>query len=50
MGMNKTGMGTAPRLSKEMVQSSSEVAVSGNGGITPEDLRIAYIQLRATVG
>ncbi|HEX2230491.1 MAG TPA: ferritin-like domain-containing protein [Candidatus Binatia bacterium] len=50
MGMNKTGMGTAPRLSKEMVQSSSEVAVSGNGGITAGDLRLAYIQQGAKVG
>jgi rubrerythrin len=50
MGMNKTGMATAPRLSKEMVESSSDVAVTADGNLTANDIRAEYIQRRAKVG
>jgi rubrerythrin len=50
MGMNKTGIATAPRLSKEMIESSSDVAVPGNGHLTPDDIRAEYIHRGAKVG
>lgn len=50
MGMNKTGMATAPRLSKEMVESSTDVAVSSAGAVRPEDVRMAYIRQGVNVG
>ncbi|MPZ78797.1 MAG: hypothetical protein GEU77_20030 [Deltaproteobacteria bacterium] len=50
MGMNKTGIGTAPRLSKEMIESSRTGPVSqGNSG-TPADLRAQYIRQGNNVG
>lgn len=50
MGMNKTGMATAPRLGKEMIQSSSEVSVVGNGAASPDDIRLEYIHQGAKIG
>jgi hypothetical protein len=42
MGMNKTGIATAPKLSKDMIDSSSDVAVLAGGNLTPDDLRAEY--------
>ncbi len=50
LGMNKTGIATAPRLSKEMIDSSSDISVSAGGNLTPDDLRAEYIQRGAKVG
>jgi rubrerythrin len=50
MGMNKTGMATAPRLGKEMIASSSDVTIPGNGKLTPDDVRAEYIRQGAKVG
>jgi rubrerythrin len=51
MGMNKTGLETAPQLSKEMMQSSQNGPVSqGNGGVSADAVRAEYIKEAGTVG
>jgi bacterioferritin (cytochrome b1) len=50
MGMNKTGIATAPRLSKEMIESSRDFPITGADGVTPDDLRLEYIKLDAKIG
>jgi rubrerythrin len=50
MGMNRTGIGTAPRLSKEMIESSNDAVLPGNGAPSPENARMEYIQHGAKVG
>jgi hypothetical protein len=51
MGMNKTGLETSPKLSKEMVESSSDGPVPpGNGGITPDAVRAEYIKEAVPIG
>jgi rubrerythrin len=51
MGMNKTGLATAPNLSKEMIESSKSGAVSrSDGAISPDGVRADYIKEGATIG
>jgi rubrerythrin len=50
MGMNKTGIGTAPRMSKEMIESSQEAILPRDGALTAENARMEYIQQGAKVG
>jgi ferritin-like protein len=50
MGMNKTGIGTAPRLSKEMIESSETGQVSANGAPSDDEVRLAYFSLGAKIG
>lgn len=51
LGMNKTGIATAPRLSKEMIESSSDVAVAGDGALSrAEDVRLFYFRSAAKLG
>jgi hypothetical protein len=48
--MNKTGIGTAPILSKEMIESSRTGPVSPADSITPADFRAEYIKEGQTIG
>ncbi|HWO43354.1 MAG TPA: ferritin-like domain-containing protein [Candidatus Eisenbacteria bacterium] len=51
MGMNKTGLATAPKLSKEMIESSESGPVSAShGGMSPASVRAGYIKERETIG
>jgi hypothetical protein len=50
MGLNRTGIGTAPRLSKEMIESIKSGPVSKSEPISPADLRAEYIKAAATIG
>jgi tRNA isopentenyl-2-thiomethyl-A-37 hydroxylase MiaE len=50
LGMNKTGIGTAPILSKEMIESSRSGPVSARDSITPADLRAEYIREGQSIG
>jgi ferritin-like protein len=50
LGMNKTGIATAPRLSKEMIEASRTGPVSSGHSITPADVRAEYIKEGQTVG
>lgn len=51
MGMNKTGLDTAPQLSKEMIESSKNGPVShGNGTVSPEAVRADYIKEAGPMG
>lgn len=50
MGMNKTGIGTAPRLSKEMIEASKSGPVSGDDSRTPAEVRAHYIREGNKVG
>jgi ferritin-like protein len=50
LGMNKTGIGTAPILSKEMIESSRTGPVSPTDSITPADLRAEYIREGQIIG
>jgi tRNA isopentenyl-2-thiomethyl-A-37 hydroxylase MiaE len=50
MGMNKTGISTAPQMSKEMIASSSDFPIARDGVITPEEFRLQYIEQGVTVG
>ena len=50
LGMNKTGIGTAPILSKEMIESSRTGPISPADSITPADLRAEYIRQGQTIG
>ena len=50
MGMNKTGIGTAPILSKEMIESSRTGPVSPADSITAADFRAEYIREGHVIG
>jgi hypothetical protein len=50
MGMNKTGIGTAPMLSKEMIESSRTGSVSAGDSIPPAELRAEYIREGQVIG
>ena len=50
MGMNKTGIATAPRLSKEMIEASNQSPIATDGNMTPEDFRLEYIKDGGKIG
>jgi tRNA isopentenyl-2-thiomethyl-A-37 hydroxylase MiaE len=50
LGMNKTGIGTAPILSKQMIESSRTGPVSAGDSITPAELRAEYIREGQVIG
>lgn len=50
MGMNRTGLDTSPKMSREMVESVSEYPIAEGYAVSAVDVRTAYILEGATVG
>lgn len=50
MGMNKTGIATAPLMSKEMIESSDQTGLLVDGAVTAEDIRMPYMERRSKIG
>jgi tRNA isopentenyl-2-thiomethyl-A-37 hydroxylase MiaE len=49
MGMNKTGIATAPRLSKAMIEASNQIPITTDG-MTPEEFRLEYVKNGGKIG
>jgi rubrerythrin len=50
IGMNKTGISTAPHMSKEMIASSNDFPVAQDGTTTADDFRMQYMGQGVTIG